>query len=382
MRLAYDATALLGPRTGVGVFTAEVLSRLAGQPELDIVAFGVTWRGRDRLGVRAARRRRRCVGRPMAARPLRAEPGPAAIGPRSSGGPVPSTWSTARTSSSRPAGARPRWSPSTTSPASASPSCAPPTPSQYPGLIRRALRRGATIHAVSQFVADEVTAAFAVEPEPGGGHPQRRDRSATASGRREIRRRRPWTGLAAAALRPGPGHRRAPQGPAPLVRAFDLLADARPRAPPGHGRTRRLGGRRPRRRAWPSAPTGRGSCGPGGSTTPAGPPCCRRPPSTPTRRATRASASRRWRPWPRARRWWPPPPAPCPRCWAMPPCWCRRATSTPWPQALGRVLDDEAVAADLVRPGPAPGRALLVGRRRPSGSSPSTGGWPPRTVSA
>ena len=42
MRLAFDATSLLGARTGVGVFAAEVLARLAGRPDLDVVAFGVT----------------------------------------------------------------------------------------------------------------------------------------------------------------------------------------------------------------------------------------------------------------------------------------------------------------------------------------------------
>jgi glycosyltransferase involved in cell wall biosynthesis len=35
---------------------------------------------------------------------------------------------------------------------------------QYPDLIRRALRRGAHLHTVSQFVADEIVEVFAVEP--------------------------------------------------------------------------------------------------------------------------------------------------------------------------------------------------------------------------
>ncbi len=70
MRIALDATSLLGPRTGVGVVTAELLSRLAAEPDIDVRAFGITWRGRRELaqvlpdGVTA-------VGRPMAARPLR-----------------------------------------------------------------------------------------------------------------------------------------------------------------------------------------------------------------------------------------------------------------------------------------------------------------------
>ncbi len=36
---------------------------------------------------------------------------------------------------------------------------------RYPQLIRRALDRGATIHAVSHFVADEIREAFSIEPE-------------------------------------------------------------------------------------------------------------------------------------------------------------------------------------------------------------------------
>src|SRR4051794_1504522 len=71
MRIAVDATSLHGARTGVGVFTHEILSALGRREDLEVDAFAVTWRGRGQLGglvpsgVRAA-------GRPMAARPLRA----------------------------------------------------------------------------------------------------------------------------------------------------------------------------------------------------------------------------------------------------------------------------------------------------------------------
>ena len=51
--------------------------------------------------------------------------------------------------------------------------CTPDT-LEYPDLIRRALRRGATIHTVSDFVADEVRDAFGVPERSGGRHPQRR----------------------------------------------------------------------------------------------------------------------------------------------------------------------------------------------------------------
>ena len=70
MRVAVDATPLLGHRTGVGVFTAGLLGGLAGRDGLEVVAYAVTWRGRGRLApalppaVRHARL-------PMPARPLR-----------------------------------------------------------------------------------------------------------------------------------------------------------------------------------------------------------------------------------------------------------------------------------------------------------------------
>ncbi len=70
LRVAYDATACLGVRTGVGRFVAEVLDRLATDDGFALTAFAVSWRGRAALrgavpdGVRT-------VDRPMAARPLR-----------------------------------------------------------------------------------------------------------------------------------------------------------------------------------------------------------------------------------------------------------------------------------------------------------------------
>lgn len=48
MRLAVDATALLLPRTGVGVFTAEILRALSARPEIRVSAFNISRRGRGR----------------------------------------------------------------------------------------------------------------------------------------------------------------------------------------------------------------------------------------------------------------------------------------------------------------------------------------------
>ena len=48
MKLAVDATALLLPRTGIGVFTAEVLRALAARPDMHVSAFNAIWQGRGR----------------------------------------------------------------------------------------------------------------------------------------------------------------------------------------------------------------------------------------------------------------------------------------------------------------------------------------------
>jgi glycosyltransferase involved in cell wall biosynthesis len=47
--VALDATALLGPRTGIGEFCFRVLQALAARPGLSVGAFAMTWRGRHGL---------------------------------------------------------------------------------------------------------------------------------------------------------------------------------------------------------------------------------------------------------------------------------------------------------------------------------------------
>jgi glycosyltransferase involved in cell wall biosynthesis len=49
LRVAFDATSLLGTRTGVGEVTAHLLEALTHVPDLDVTAYAVTWRGRDEL---------------------------------------------------------------------------------------------------------------------------------------------------------------------------------------------------------------------------------------------------------------------------------------------------------------------------------------------
>lgn len=48
MKLAVDATSLLLPRTGIGVFTSEVLRALAARPDMRVSAFNTSPRGRGR----------------------------------------------------------------------------------------------------------------------------------------------------------------------------------------------------------------------------------------------------------------------------------------------------------------------------------------------
>ncbi|MCU0309427.1 MAG: glycosyltransferase family 4 protein [Acidimicrobiales bacterium] len=164
MRLAVDATPLLGPRTGVGTFTAEVLGHLAQKgPDLRVVAFGLTWRGRHDLtaltppGVATVRR-------PMAARPLREawrrfdvppiEWWTGAIdvvhGPNFV---VPPTRRAARVVTVHDLTCV-RFPEMCTRDVLA-----------YPALLRRAVARGAWVHAVSEAVGVEVVEHFAVPPD-------------------------------------------------------------------------------------------------------------------------------------------------------------------------------------------------------------------------
>lgn len=162
MRLALDITALLDARTGVGEVTHQLLTHLARRDEVDVVAYSVSWRGRDQLdglvpsGVDVAHR-------PMAARVLR------------------QLW--------RHADAPPiEWWTGAIDVVHGVNFVVPPSRRaveictvhdltcvrfpelctkdvlQYPGLIARAVRRGAHVHTASAFVAGEVIEHFGVDP--------------------------------------------------------------------------------------------------------------------------------------------------------------------------------------------------------------------------
>jgi glycosyltransferase involved in cell wall biosynthesis len=218
MRIAVDLTSLLDAPTGVAAVLRHHLLGLRERAGAEVVGFAASWRGRDRLAEEVpAGAVDRLVRRPMAARPLRL------------------AWS--RTD-------HPRierwtgdidvvWGPNFVVPPSAAarlatvhdltcvrhPELCTADVLQYPALLRRAVASGAHLHAVSQFVADEVLDVFGVDPDhvhvvPNGvdadafGHGDAARGRALAGGERYV--------LALGTVEPRKDH------PA-LVRAFDTI---------------------------------------------------------------------------------------------------------------------------------------------------------------
>jgi glycosyltransferase involved in cell wall biosynthesis len=159
VRVAFDATSLLGRRTGIGVCTEQILARLT-RPGLEVTAFAVSARGARSLrtvvppGIGV-------VKRPMAARPLRAAW-------RISDHPSLENW-TGRFDVVH--------GPNFVVPPSCRgaevvtvhdltcirfPELCTADTLQIPTLLRRAIARGAWVHTVSQFVADEVAEHFEI----------------------------------------------------------------------------------------------------------------------------------------------------------------------------------------------------------------------------
>jgi len=163
LRVAVDATALLGRPTGVGAFCAGALGALAVMPDLEMSAFAVSWR-----------RRRGIVGlvpdgvatgaRPMPARPLQRAWRRTGLPPlewfvgstdvvHGTNFVVPPTRRAARvvTVHDLTTVRYPEL-------------CDAPT-LLYPALIRRALAGGAFVHTPSEFVAGEVVEMFGADPD-------------------------------------------------------------------------------------------------------------------------------------------------------------------------------------------------------------------------
>ena len=162
MRVALDGTPLLGARTGVGSVVAGFLGALAERPDVDAVAYAVTWTGRDEFAA-ALPRGVRAASRPFPARLVR------------------ELWARV------PAPMIERW----TGPVDvvhalnfvAPPARVPvivmvhdltfvrfpelctPDTLRYPDAIRRALARGAHVHVPSDFIGDEVRDEFRLAPD-------------------------------------------------------------------------------------------------------------------------------------------------------------------------------------------------------------------------
>jgi glycosyltransferase involved in cell wall biosynthesis len=162
MRLAVDATPLLGPRSGVGEVVSGIVPELARRPDLEVVAYALTWRGRKQLatvvptGARAATR-------PFPARGvrrawLRSEHPHIErwtgrvdvvhctnyVGAPTKAGEVVSVYDLGFMHS---------------------PEFVAADALDYPELLRRALRRGAWFHTTSDFVREEMIETFTVPPE-------------------------------------------------------------------------------------------------------------------------------------------------------------------------------------------------------------------------
>jgi glycosyltransferase involved in cell wall biosynthesis len=163
LRVALDATPLMGRSTGVGNFCAGALLALGARGDLDVHAFAVSWRRRGEIGSRLPAGVR-SEQHSMPARPLHSlwnrgnyPPIEWFIGPadvvHGTNFVVPPTRTAARvvTVHDLTAVRFPEL-------------CDAPS-LRFPSLIRRAVAAGAWVHTPSAFVADEVIEAFGVPPE-------------------------------------------------------------------------------------------------------------------------------------------------------------------------------------------------------------------------
>lgn len=220
LRVSLDVTSLLDPPTGVGVVVRELLDGLAARPDVAVTAFAISWRGRDRLAE---------VAGPGVE--VRTRPFPARL--------ARLAWSRVDHPSVRllagasdvvhgpnhvvpPGGGAAEVVTVHDLTATRYPELCTADVLQWPPLLHRAIARGAWIHTVSETVADEVRHEF----------PAAADRVVAAPN--GIRRPPPATSASDAAV----GHRLAggpryvlalgtvePRKELPtLVRAFDVLA--------------------------------------------------------------------------------------------------------------------------------------------------------------
>lgn len=220
MRIAVDATPLIGAGTGVATFTRGAVRALALRPDVELSAFGLTLRGRDQLsgvvpaGVRVVRRPMPAglLGRLWARTDL-----------------APAEWFTGPLDVVH--GTNFVVPPTTRAAAVVTvydltavrfPELCAPASLRYPGLVRRAVARGAWVHTLTGAIAEEIVDLLHV--------PRERVRvvasglDAGAEGEAAAGRRRAGAERYVLAL----GTIEPRKGLPDLVRAFDHLAASRP----------------------------------------------------------------------------------------------------------------------------------------------------------
>lgn len=163
MRVAYDATSLLGIRTGVATMAHRLLEGLAIEPDVAVTAFACSWRGRSQFAA-AVPAGVRVANRPLPARfahfawrhspipPVQWLTGAVDLvhGPNFL---VPPSRNAARVMTVHDLTAVHH------------PELCDDHTRTYPAAIRRALAQGAYVHTVSDFVRTEVLDVFGADPQ-------------------------------------------------------------------------------------------------------------------------------------------------------------------------------------------------------------------------
>lgn len=234
LRVAVDATPLLGPRTGVAEFCLGALAALGRRNDLRLSAFAVTWRRRGWLpplvpgGVTVAQRAMPARPLHMSWRRLRVPPAEWFVGPadvvHGTNYVVPPTRRAARVVTVHDLTVV-RF-----------PELCDRSTLVFPALVRKAVAEGAWVHTPSRFVAEEVVAELGVDPDRvravHHGIPPHADGQAVADRHRGSAG---TTGRPAGVMLPEGATRYVlaigtvePRKDFPgLVRAFDLLAGSR-----------------------------------------------------------------------------------------------------------------------------------------------------------
>ena len=162
LKVALEASAVVGERTGIGEFVVATAEALANDPAIELSAFVISWRGRDRfrheLPPAISTRQR-----PMPARPLHF------VWERSAFPPLELFIGKPDVVHGMNAVLPPRWwsrgilTVHDVAPIS-HPELCQPNFMPWEKLVRRAIRQGAYVHTPSNFVRNEVISTFDIDP--------------------------------------------------------------------------------------------------------------------------------------------------------------------------------------------------------------------------